>query len=356
MEIILLLLLVFMIIGSIIAIETKNLLSSVISVGVVGFSLSIIFLMLGAPDIAITQVVVEILILVVLIRATVTTDNTAIEGPRDNFPFVASLIFFGLFLMFAFFAVQELPKFGEPLMRVSKEYLRTGTEKTGAANIVTAVLLDFRAYDTLGEATVLFTAIIGSFVILRRRGRKGKAEVDKEKFGILDDEDIKKNRLEKEIKDTSKGMTPIVKTIVRFVIGIIVIFGAYIVLYGHVTPGGGFAGGVILASAYVLLTLAFGKEMGLSKMSNTAASLLDNSGALSFVIIGLLGFTGGYFFFNFLGKGVPFRLFSAGSIPLANIAIGVKVTASVFAIFMALSIFGRVIYKAAEGEESESEE
>jgi len=164
------------------------------------------------------------------------------------------------------------------------------------------------------------------------------------------------DRLEKEIKDTSKGMTPIVKTIVRFVIGIIVIFGAYIVLYGHVTPGGGFAGGVILASAYVLLTLAFGKEMGLSKMSNTAASLLDNSGALSFVIIGLLGFTGGYFFFNFLGKGVPFRLFSAGSIPLANIAIGVKVTASVFAIFMALSIFGRFIYKAAEGEESESEE
>ena len=193
MEIILLLLLVFMIIGSIIAIETKNLLSSVISVGVVGFSLSIIFLMLGAPDIAITQVVVEILILVVLIRATVTTDNTAIEGPRDAFPFVSSLIFFGLFLMFAFFAVQELPKFGEPLMRVSKEYLRTGTEKTGAANIVTAVLLDFRAYDTLGEATVLFTAIIGSFVILRRRGRKGKAEVDQEKFGILEDEDIKQN-------------------------------------------------------------------------------------------------------------------------------------------------------------------
>ncbi len=164
------------------------------------------------------------------------------------------------------------------------------------------------------------------------------------------------DRLEQEIKDTSKGMTPIVKTIVRFVIGIIIIFGAYIVLYGHLTPGGGFAGGVILASAYVLLTLAFGKEMGLSKMSNTGASLLDNSGALAFVIIGLLGYTGGYFFLNFLPRGETFQLFSAGSIPLANIAIGVKVTASVFAIFMALSIFGRFIYKAAEGDELESEE
>lgn len=164
------------------------------------------------------------------------------------------------------------------------------------------------------------------------------------------------DRLEQEIKDTSKGMTPIVKTIARFVMGIIVIFGAYIVLYGHITPGGGFAGGVILASAYVLLTLAFGKDMGLSKMSNTGASILDNSGALAFAIIGLLGFTGGYFFFNFLGTGEPYHLFSGGSIPLSNIAIGVKVTASLFAIFMALSIFGRFIYKAAEGEESESEE
>ncbi len=193
MEIILLFLMAFMIIGSIIAIETKNLLSSVISVGVVGFSLSIVFLMLGAPDIAITQVVVEILILVVLIRATVTTDNTAIEGPRDTFPFVSSLIFFGLFLMFAFFAVQELPKFGEPVMKVSKEYLRTGVEQTGATNIVTAVLLGFRGYDTLGEATVLFASIVGAFVILRRKGRKSKGEVDQEKFGILEDEDIKQN-------------------------------------------------------------------------------------------------------------------------------------------------------------------
>lgn len=164
------------------------------------------------------------------------------------------------------------------------------------------------------------------------------------------------DKLEQEMRDTSKGMTPIVKTIVRFAMGIIVIFGAYIVLYGHVTPGGGFAGGVILAAGYVLLTLAFGKDMGLSKMSNTWASILDNSGALAFVVIGLIGFTGGYFFYNFLSKGQPLQLFSAGSIPLSNIAIGVKVTASLFAIFIALSIFGRIIYRAAEGEDLESEE
>ena len=193
MDLFLLILLVFMIVGSVIAIETKNLLSSVISVGVVGFSLSIMFLMLGAPDIAITQMVVEILILVILIRATITTDNTAIERHADTFSLISSLIFFGLFLIFAFLAVHDLKPFGEPLMRVSKTYLSTSAERTGATNVVTGVLLDFRAYDTIGEATVLFTSIVGAFVILRRRGRKHKRESDTEKVGILEDADIKKD-------------------------------------------------------------------------------------------------------------------------------------------------------------------
>jgi multisubunit Na+/H+ antiporter MnhB subunit len=149
--------------------------------------------MLGAPDIAITQVVVEILILVVLIRATITTDNTAIERHWDTFSFITSLIFFGLFLVFAWLAVQELPRFGEPLLRVSSDYLETGPEKSGATNIVTGILLDFRAYDTIGEATVLFTSIVGAFVILRRKGRKHREDMDKEKVGILQDEDIKKD-------------------------------------------------------------------------------------------------------------------------------------------------------------------
>jgi multicomponent Na+:H+ antiporter subunit B len=193
MDLFLLILMIFMIVGSIIAIETKNLLSSVISVGVVGFSLSIAFLMLGAPDIAITQMVVEILILVVLIRATVSTDNTAIERHADTFSFISSLIFFGLFLIFAFLAVHDLRPFGEPLMRVSRSYLETSAEKTGATNVVTGILLDFRAYDTIGEATVLFTSIVGAFVILRRRGRKHKRDTDAEKVGILDDHDIKQD-------------------------------------------------------------------------------------------------------------------------------------------------------------------
>ncbi len=164
------------------------------------------------------------------------------------------------------------------------------------------------------------------------------------------------DNIEKMIHDDKNGMTPIVKTIVRFVIGIVFIFGAYIIIYGHLTPGGGFAGGVILACGYIILTLGFGKTLGLKKLSDKMASLLDTTAVLVFLIIGLAGLSGGYFFLNILGKGERFQLFSGGMIPLANIAIGIKVTASVFAVFIALSIFGRFISTLVEETEKQEGE
>ncbi len=172
-------LLVFMVVGSIVAIEARNLLSAVISVSAVGFALSIAFLFLGAPDIAITQLVVEILVLIILIRGTILLDNTAIEKGRDTLAMVASLIFFGLILGFGamIFGSTGFPEFGEPLMRVSRVYVQTGLPATYAANIVAAVILDFRAYDTLGEASVLFAAILGALALLRRSGSATREEV-----------------------------------------------------------------------------------------------------------------------------------------------------------------------------------
>lgn len=166
-------LLVFMIIGAFITVEIKNMLSAVISVGAVGFALSMTFLFLGAPDIAITQVIVEILSLILLIRATVNVDNVAIEEKGESvFHNRTALIFVGIILVFAWFAFESLPPFGEPLMRVSKFYLNNGLEKVGATNFVTSVILDFRAYDTFGEAMVLFVSISGAFAILRRWKRE----------------------------------------------------------------------------------------------------------------------------------------------------------------------------------------
>lgn len=168
-------LITFMIIGAIIAIETWDLLSSVIAVGVVGMALAIIFLILGAPDLAIVQVAVEVLFLVILLGFfAVKKDITVDHKYRYPAAFATAigLIFFGVFIVFASIAYKGIPEFGSPLLRVSQYYINEGFAISKAANIVTAILLDFRAYDTLGEATVIFTSIIGALIILRKKGRK----------------------------------------------------------------------------------------------------------------------------------------------------------------------------------------
>ena len=137
-------------------------------------------------------------------------------------------------------------------------------------------------------------------------------------------------------KERERGMSLIVKTITRLTVGLILLYGIYIVLHGHVSPGGGFAGGVIIALSFIHLMLAYGKEVAFKRLSKQSASFFENLGALLFLTIALLGFTGGYFFFNFIAKGEPFKLFSAGIIPLCNIAIALKVGAGLFAIFVAL--------------------
>ncbi|MCF7907738.1 MAG: hypothetical protein K9L86_02540 [Candidatus Omnitrophica bacterium] len=139
-------------------------------------------------------------------------------------------------------------------------------------------------------------------------------------------------------KEHEKGMSVIVKTITRLTVGIILLFGIYILSHGHVSPGGGFAGGVIIALSFIHLMLAYGKDAALKRMPKKAISFFEGFGAIMFLAIALLGFTGGYFFLNFLPKGEPFRLFSAGIIPLCNIAISLKVGAGLFAIFIALTL------------------
>lgn len=172
----------FIIVGSVIAIEAKDLLGTVISVAAAGAGLAIVFLLVGAPDLAITQIVVEVVTMVLLIRVAVRRDDTTLDKAHDMFNVAAGLVFLGILVVASVYAFGSMTPFGEPLMAeeivdlpyqpVSKAYLESGFTETGAANGVTAVLLDFRAYDTLGEATVIFAAVIGAYAVLRHVGRK----------------------------------------------------------------------------------------------------------------------------------------------------------------------------------------
>jgi len=154
---------------------------------------------------------------------------------------------------------------------------------------------------------------------------------------------MKKENIEKIVHDNNLGMSIIVKTIARMMIAPVLLFGFYIMIFGHLTPGGGFAGGVILAIAYTLMFMAFSKKMALAKFSGFWASMWDNLGMLAFIVIGFIGLNVGFFMFNFIAVGEPFKLVSAGIIPLENIAIGIKVGAALYAIFIGLSIYERIL-------------
>jgi len=164
--------LVFMIIGALIAVKAKDLLSSVIAVGTVGLGLSLAFLILKAPDLAIAQLVVEILCIIILIRATIRKDLPFSTSGRWFFNTFITFVFIFIFLIFGYFCLRDLPSFGNPVMKIAHTFLSQGLKQTGTTNLVSAVVLDYRAYDTLGEATILFTAVMGVIAVMRSIGRK----------------------------------------------------------------------------------------------------------------------------------------------------------------------------------------
>ena len=156
------------------------------------------------------------------------------------------------------------------------------------------------------------------------------------------------------------GMTVIVKTVTRWVKVFIFLYGIYIIITGHLAPGGGFAGGVIIACSYILLTLAYGKEFTLRRLSSRAAHHLDSAGAMLFLVVALFGLgSGGIFFANFLQRrypGAEFTLLSSGTIPISNIAVGLKVAASLFLIFVILAVLRIVLAEDGDQKMIQEEE
>lgn len=165
------LLLIFMIIAALAAIEIRDLVSSIIAMSAAGIALCLAFLILKAPNLAITQLVVEILCLILLVRATINKDLPLVIDGRWMFNTLVTVLFVGIFLVFGYFVLRELPPFGNPIMKVSEEYLKNGMKEAGPANLVTAIALNYRRYDSLAEVVMIFAAAIGVLAVMRKAGK-----------------------------------------------------------------------------------------------------------------------------------------------------------------------------------------
>jgi len=137
---------------------------------------------------------------------------------------------------------------------------------------------------------------------------------------------------------TNSGMTVIVKTVTRITVWMILLYGFYIILHGHLTPGGGFGGGVIIALAFLNVLLAYGRQRTQEWLNIHLLEHIESLSALLFVLVGILGMViGGAFLANFLSQGELFHIISAGTIPILNIIIGFKVAMSLFLVVWMLA-------------------
>jgi len=165
----------FMILGALYAIHAKDLLSSVIACGIVGYSLVICFLLLRAPDLAIVQIVVDTITLIIMVAVVINSSREESYSKLDTQGYISAatcILLIGILLYFFIVSIQTLDVFGTSSLRMAKYYIEGAAQKTGSANLVTGVVFDFRGYDTMGEAVVLVTAVLGVLTILRLKGKK----------------------------------------------------------------------------------------------------------------------------------------------------------------------------------------
>jgi len=185
--------------------------------------------------------------------------------------------------------------------KVASYYLHNTKEKTSVANVVTAIVVNYRGFDTLGEVTVLFLATTGLGSILFRRKE--------------DDEEVER---------INKPSSSLVTTGSRILFPLIALLGIYVFIHGHLTPGGGFQGGAIIATGFLLMLLSYKNFHA----SHKALTWVESLAGISFVMIGFWGLiSSNSFLQNIPEVGQLNQLLSGGVIPVIYIAVGFKVAA-----------------------------
>lgn len=223
--------------------------------------------------------------------------------------------------------VSYLPRFGSPSNpinnEVSKRYIEKGIQETGAVNIVTGMILDYRAFDTFGESHVLFIAVTCVFIILR-------LGIGKEKN--IEDEKAKEAENDRVFEPKNDK---ILQKVAFFLVPIIFIFGIYIILFGHLSPGGGFSGGAIIGAGLILYLDAYGFEKIERFFTLRTFRIVSLSGLLTYAAAKSYSFfTGANHIKSVIPLGIPGHILSSGLILILNICVGAVVACTMYAFYV----------------------
>ena len=250
--------------------------------------------------------------------------------------FVVALISCITMTLVLLYTISLLPRYGAENPRtveVVSRYVEDGLEETGAVNIVSGMILDYRAFDTLGESHVLFTALICVMILLRIDSKNQRSEYE-DYYTVRTDSYF----------DLSSD--PVLRLVCAVIIPCILLYGIYILLNGQNSPGGGFSGGAVLGAGMILFSAAFGFDKA------DRFFTLKVSNIVTFVSLAFYSFAKGYVFFmgangleNHIPKGTPGAIFSGGMILPLDIAVGCVVGCTMFgfySLFRRGSIGGRL--------------
>ena len=213
----------------------------------------------------------------------------------------------------------------------ARDYLESkGIMDSGAINLVSAIYLGYRAFDTLGETIVLLVAILGTLGLMTQieaiLAKEQMAPAKITTFGLSDDK-----------RSTHVMRTHLLEVVTGKLGPIVLLFGFYVMLYGHLSPGGGFQGGVIVASGIIFLALGSGLDSSAQLSGFKALGRIEAAAFLLLIVVSMSGiFMGRGFFGDPLGN---MTQLPAGFIILLNAIIGLKVGTSIG--LMCIAMMGR---------------
>lgn len=224
---------------------------------------------------------------------------------------IASVFITCVIILILCLVVMELPKFGDlnapALNEVAQRYLQQGREETGAVNAITGMILEYRAFDTFGESVVLFAAAISTLLLLRTPNQPLKQR---------------------------KAGDEILTMVSKYLLPMIILFGCYVVLYGHISPGGGFSGGAILGAALILASLVLGAGEVERVLTSKRVTYITVFSLLTYAAMKSYSFYTGA---NHVGwaipKGEAGHLFSGGFLLPLNLCVGLIVACTMYTFY-----------------------